>query len=156
LSMAKKIEKQKWLYQSVVRQVKDGDTIAVDINLTSLSLLREISPEVELIDLGFSLLVSKEFLPLILAGSPMWKKEESIRFFGLNAPEKDTEAGKTSMRFVENILPINSLVTLETTRVKSKTKQERYGRYLGRIILPDGRCLNDMLLDQNLAVPMLY
>jgi hypothetical protein len=72
--MAKKIEKQKWLYQSVVRQVKDGDTIAVDINLTSLSLLREISSETELIDLGFSLLVSKEFLPLILAGSLRQRK----------------------------------------------------------------------------------
>jgi endonuclease YncB( thermonuclease family) len=154
--MAKKIEKQKWLYQSVVRQVKDGDTIAVDINLTSLSLLREISSETELIDLGFSLLVSKEFLPLILAGSLMWKKEESIRFFGLNAPEKDTEAGKVSMKFVKEVLPVGLLITLETIRVKSKTKQEKYGRYLGRIILPDGRCLNDMLLDQNLAVPMLY
>jgi endonuclease YncB( thermonuclease family) len=154
--MAKKIEKQKWLYQSVVRQVKDGDTIAVDINLTSLSLLREISPKIELIDFGFSLLVSKEFLPPILAGSPMWKKEESIRFFGVNAPEKDTEAGKVSMAFVKEILPVGLLITLETIRVRSKTKQEKYGRYLGRIILPDGRCLNDMLLEQNLAVPMLY
>jgi endonuclease YncB( thermonuclease family) len=154
--MAKKLEKQKWLYQAVVRKVKDGDTIAVDINLTSLSLLREISPETELIDLGFSLLVSKEFLPLILAGSPMWKKEESIRFFGVNAPEKDTEAGKVSMAFVKEILPVGLLITLETIRVRSKTKQEKYGRYLGRIILPDGRCLNDMLLEQNLAVSMLY
>jgi endonuclease YncB( thermonuclease family) len=154
--MAKKVAKQKWLYQAVVRQIKDGDTLAADINLTSLSLLREISPETELIDLGFSLLVSKEFLPLILAGSPMWKKEESIRFFGLNAPEKDTEAGKVSMKFVKEILPTGLLITLETIRVKSKTKQEKYGRYLGRIILPDGRCLNDMLLEQNLAVPMLY
>jgi endonuclease YncB( thermonuclease family) len=154
--MAKKVEKQKWLYQAVVRQIKDGDTIAVDINLTSLSLLRETSSETELVDLGFSLLVSKEFLPLILAGSPMWKKEESIRFFGVNAPEKDTEAGKVSMQFVKEVLPVGLLITLETIRVKSKTKQEKYGRYLGRIILPDGRCLNDMLLEQNLAVPMLY
>jgi endonuclease YncB( thermonuclease family) len=154
--MAKKVEKQKWLYQAVVRQIKDGDTIAVDINLTSLSLLRETSSETELVDLGFSLLVSKEFLPLILAGSPMWKKEESIRFFGVNAPEKDTEAGKVSMQFVKEVLPVGLLITLETIRVKSRTKQEKYGRYLGRIILPDGRCLNDMILEQNLAVPMLY
>jgi endonuclease YncB( thermonuclease family) len=139
-----------------VRQVKDGDTVAVDINLASLSLLQEISPEAELIDFGFSLLVARDFLPLILAGSPMWRKEDSIRFFGLNAPEKDTEAGKVSMKFVKEMLPTGLLVTLETIRVKSKTKQEKYGRYLGRIILPDGRCLNDMLLEQNLAVPMLY
>jgi endonuclease YncB( thermonuclease family) len=60
------------------------------------------------------------------------------------------------MKFVKEVLPVGLLITLETIRVKSKTKQEKYGRYLGRIILPDGRCLNDMLLDQNLAVPMLY
>jgi endonuclease YncB( thermonuclease family) len=154
--MVRKTDKQKWLYQAVVRQVKDGDTVAVDINLASLSLLQEISPEAELIDFGFSLLVARDFLPLILAGSPMWRKEDSIRLFGLNAPEKDTEAGKVSMKFVKKILPTGLLITLETIRVKSKTKQEKYGRYLGRIILPDGRCLNDMLLEQNLAVPMLY
>lgn len=138
-----------------MKQVKDGDTIGIDINLASFSQLREITPDDWLIDLGFSLFVSRDFLAPILSGTPIWLKGESIRFYGINAPEKNTDAGKESRQFVEAILPVDTTITLETIRVKAKTKQEKYGRYLGRIFLPDERCLNDLLLEQKLALPFM-
>lgn len=147
-----KKEKPRWLYSATISRIKDGDTICVDINLASCSQLREGLPEGDLIDLGFSVFLSRDLLPLFLAGAIAWKKEESIRLFGVNAPEKNTDAGKDTLRFVESVLAIGSIITLETIRVKTRTKQEKYGRYLGRVFLPDGRCLNDMLLEQGLAV----
>jgi endonuclease YncB( thermonuclease family) len=154
--MNKKEEKPKWLYEATIVKVKDGDTLACDINLASFNQLQEIKSEDDLIDLGFSVFVSQSFLPLILAGSGLWLADESIRFFGLNAPEKSTDKGKEVAKFVEGLCAIGSVVTLETIRVKSKTKQEKYGRYLGKIFFPDGRCLNDILLAEGLAVPMLF
>jgi len=148
--------KPKWTYQAIIVEVKDGDTIAFDINLASFSLINEINQGTELVDLGFSLFVSQDFLPLIKKGASIWHKNESIRLFGLNAPEKSTEKGKEVARFVKELLPVDSVITLETIRVKTKTKQDKYGRYLGKVYLPDGRCLNYLLLEQGLAVSMIY
>jgi endonuclease YncB( thermonuclease family) len=154
--MKTKTEPKKWLYQAVVVEVKDGDTISYNINLASFNQLHEVKPEAEMIDLGFSVSVSQDFLPYLLTGSQLWLKNKSIRLFGLNAPEKNTDSGKEVANYVRDLLPVDAVIILETIRVRSKTKQDKYGRYLGRIILPDSRCLNDMLLEQKLAVPMLF
>lgn len=154
--MEAKKKKIVWSYQATIGKVKDGDTILCDIDLSTFNQLHETFPDTELIDLGFSLIISKDYLPLILTGSPLLFKEESIRLFGINAPEKNTDAGKTVMEFVQKLLPIGCVITLETIRVKSRTQREKYGRYLGKVLLPDGRCLNDMLLEQNLATPLLF
>jgi endonuclease YncB( thermonuclease family) len=147
----------KWLYEATVVRVKDGDTGAFDINLGSFNQIRERAgaSDAALFDLGFSTFVDRSFLPLILQGLTIWRKDESIRFLGLNAPEKTTEDGRRVAAYVQGLLPIGTVVVLETVRVKSKTKQEKYGRFLGRIFLPDDRCLNDLLLEQGLARPFL-
>jgi endonuclease YncB( thermonuclease family) len=149
-------QKPKWRYEAIVKKVKDGDTIACSINLASFNQLKEAIPDTELIDVGFSVFVSRDFIPFILVGAGLWLENEPIRFFGLNAPEKNTEQGKAAAKFVANLIPTESIVTIETIRVKNKTKQEKYGRYLGKIFFPDGRCLNDILLEQGLAVPILF
>jgi endonuclease YncB( thermonuclease family) len=151
-----KAKKSRWLYQATIVKIKDGDTLAVDINLASFSLLHEIAADTELVDLGFSVFVPNTFIAQILTGSPLWLKNESIRLFGLNAPEKGTAKGKEVAEFVEGLCAIGSVLTLETIRVKSKTRQEKYGRYLGKIFFPDGRCLNDILLEKGMATQLLY
>jgi endonuclease YncB( thermonuclease family) len=108
------------------------------------------------IDVGFSVFVSRDFIPFILVGAGLWLENEPIRLFGLNAPEKNTEKGIEVAKFVASLIPLESIITVETIRVKNKTKQEKYGRYLGKIFFPDGRCLNNILLEQGLATPMLF
>jgi endonuclease YncB( thermonuclease family) len=152
----RKLQKAQWLYQVTIVKVIDGDTLAIDINLASFSQLHEILPDTELVDLGFSIFVPHTFVAQILTGSPLWLKNESIRLYGLNAPEKNTEEGKEVAKFVEGLCAIGSVLTLETIRVKSKTKQEKYGRYLGKIFFPDGRCLNDILLEKRMATQLLF
>ncbi len=150
------MRKTKWFYQATIVKVKDGDTLAVDINLSTLNQLHEVALDTEFVDMGFSIFVPRTFLAQILTGSPLWLKNESIRLFGLNAPEKSTEKGKEVTEFVKGLCVIGSVLTLETIRVKSKTRQEKYGRYLGKIFFSDGRCLNDILLEKGMATQLLY
>lgn len=65
-------------------------------------------------------------------GFGLWKKNEPIRLFGINAPEvrgKERAKGLESKAFLQQLLPVNSDVILET----KKDKKGKYGRYLGII-----------------------
>lgn len=94
-----------------------------------------------------------------------------VRLLGVNTPETsgpkaatEKEAGLRAKARVEGLvrtdkvellsgLPASSFpvpLTIET----AKDAQDKYGRYLARIILPDGKVLNDLLLAEGLAVPM--
>lgn len=77
-----------------------------------------------------------------------------IRLAGINTPEikgEDREAGLVSKdRLTELIL--NKEVIIKT----SKDKQEKYGRWLAEIYLPEQeQSVNQLLITEGLAVPYL-
>lgn len=70
------------------------------------------------------------------------------RLDGINAPEKNTAAGKASKAWVEKTLPVGSDVVVQTV----KDKKEKYGRYLAVVFLPDESVsINDQMIAQGLA-----
>lgn len=84
------------------------------------------------VDLGFDIKLTARF-----------------RMLGINAPEKNTEAGKASAARLAELLPVGSDVVVQTI----KDKREKYGRYLGTFIV-DKRDINKQMLDENLVVVM--
>jgi endonuclease YncB( thermonuclease family) len=77
----------------------------------------------------------------------------TVRFYGINAPELATVAGKASLAWVQQWFTANCpdgkfvLATFKDTR-------EKYGRYLGTIFAPGGAVsLNDALVAAGQAVP---
>ena len=77
--------------------------------------------------------------------------KERIRFYGINAAEKNTDKGKDAKTHMIETLPIGTWVTLKTI----KDKKEKYGRLLGVITLQDEAktVLNDALVAGGYAVP---
>lgn len=86
-------------------------------------------------------------------GFDIWAKNQSIRFYGINAPELQgetlTEARK-SRSWLINRIPIGSEITLIT----HKDKKEKYGRYLATVYI-NGSNINDELVENGLAVPYI-
>jgi endonuclease YncB( thermonuclease family) len=78
---------------------------------------------------------------------------ETIRFYGVNAPELATAAGKASLAWVQQWFTTNcpnGKFVLTTVR----DAREKYGRYLGIIFAPGGiESLNDALVAAGQAVP---
>lgn len=72
-----------------------------------------------------------------------------IRLSGINAPEKSTPPGVTAKRWLDSKLRPGTVVTLKT----EKDKQEKYGRYLGTIIMEDFTNINEELVKAGHAVP---
>lgn len=65
----------------------------------------------------------------------------TIRFYGINAPEMSTQAGKDAKSYAAQWLQTNcpdGKFVLQTV----KDKREKYGRYLGIILSPDNANLN--------------
>lgn len=63
-----------------------------------------------------------------------------LRLFGVNAPEKSTEAGKLAKEFVERTLAEAQAVYIQTMKQSEKNgsaKKEKYGRYLVRVIVDE-------------------
>jgi micrococcal nuclease len=98
------------------------------------------------------------------------KNEKEIRLYGLDAPEnkrnkklrkdeKEThlagefllKLGYLSTQFVLTIAPPGSNITLITEK---QNYYDFYKRQLAYLILPDGRCLNEILLAEGYAKPM--
>jgi micrococcal nuclease len=75
----------------------------------------------------------------------------TLRFAGLNAPEKNTPEGVAAIEFLnrwfEEHCPQETF-TLHTV----KDRREKYGRYLATIVAPDGAVVNKDLLDSGNAV----
>jgi micrococcal nuclease len=125
------MKKQKFVYEATVLEVHDGDTIKVEI------------------DLGFQM-----------------KFTDKIRFYGINAPELkirndknklvENPEGTKTLNVVKDYLKPGTVIVIETM----KDKKEKFGRYLAKVhvIAKDGSqfCLNEMLLENKLAVPMKY
>lgn len=97
------------------------------------------------------------------------KNETEIRFLGIDAPEvrrskklkqdeREThlpgqlllEMGNASKQFLSSIVPVGEWVTLVMEREHSF---DIYGRTLAYVLLKDGRCLNEILIEQGFAKP---
>ncbi len=72
----------------------------------------------------------------------------TIRWAGINAPEKRTDEGKIALARVVELMPEGSRVELTTI----KDKREKFGRYLGTFWV-NGENLNERLIAEGLARP---
>ena len=78
---------------------------------------------------------------------------QTVRFYGINAPELSTAAGKVAKQYAVDWFtqhcPGGKFV-LQTV----KDSREKYGRYLGVIYAPGGSIsLNDLMVSSGNAVP---
>lgn len=71
-----------------------------------------------------------------------WTKNQPIRLYGVDAPELTTPEGKAAKAFVAALVPPGTKVVLTTF----KDAKEKYGRYLGKVVLLDGSDLADTLV----------
>lgn len=76
------------------------------------------------------------------------KSFQILRLAGINAPEKNTEAGKMAALWLADRLPMGTVVTIRT----QKDRREKYGRYLAEVMLGAGEVtLNEMMVANGLA-----
>lgn len=88
-------------------------------------------------------------------GFGIWKHNQKIRLYGINAPElrgSQKEQGIKARDFVRELLKPGDAVILES----HKDKSGKYGRWLGVIWLADGRSLNQILVEEEFAVEKFY
>jgi endonuclease YncB( thermonuclease family) len=74
---------------------------------------------------------------------------EHVRVEGLNAPEIRDAGGPASRDHAAALAPVGTLVTLTCT------KQDKYGRLLARIVLPDGSDFSERMIADGFAVRYL-
>jgi len=90
----------------------------------------------------------------ISLGFDVWLFNKRIRLANIDTPEcrtKDLEEKKYGLLakdFVSNLLPIGSTHIL----ISIIDKNEKFGRILGKIKLPDGNIINELLISKHLAV----
>ena len=124
--MTESTTRKPFIYDITVLRVIDGDTIDADIH----------------IDAGFDI--------------RMTLKDERIRMIGIDTPETRTSNprervfGKMAKNRLAELLPIGSLAVLNSIRYD---RRDAFGRVLGTVTLADGRLVNDILLEERLAVP---
>ena len=106
----------------------------------------------------------------IIVSSIFGKDEKEIRLYGLDAPEiknnrklkedeKKTQMagnfliqlGRQSLNFILKVAPPETKVTIVTEK---NNFNDFYGRQLAYVILPDGSCLNEILLSEGYAKAM--
>lgn len=79
--------------------------------------------------------------------------KQTIRFYGINAPETSTDEGKVASKWVQGWFTAHAPDGFFTLRTV-KDRREKYGRYLGVILTTDGlHCLNDEIVAVGLAAP---
>lgn len=71
----------------------------------------------------------------------------TIRWANINAPEKRTPEGEAARKALLERLPEGSTCILQTL----KDRKEKFGRYLGIFIHPDGTNMNEWLIEQGHA-----
>lgn len=73
---------------------------------------------------------------------------QRLRIYGVNSPEKDTDAGKDALLFVSGLLYQASEVLIRTMKQSSRSdaeKREKFGRYLVHVVV-DGEPLTDLII----------
>ena len=88
---------------------------------------------VAMVDLGFS----------------VWTKQ-TFRFYGIDAPEKNTGAGKRSQVYMRRYLPIGTELVLEVIRSPGGKFSRTFGRYVA-IPYKDSVNICEHLVRKNLA-----
>lgn len=97
------------------------------------------------------------------------KNKEEIRFLGIDAPEskqcrklqqdeRETHLpgqlllmlGRLSLNFLIELIPPGTKLTVKT---ETKDPLDIYGRTLAYVYLPDGRCVNEILVSEGYAKP---
>ena len=81
-------------------------------------------------------------------GFGVWLKGQSMRLFGIDAPELNTAAGKAAWKFLHEKLFAVSEVTLVTTKVQ----EDKFGRILATIFYK-GENVNQAMVDAGHAKP---
>jgi micrococcal nuclease len=122
------IPNDEWIFRATIKRIVDGDTIDVDI------------------DLGFECIMVNQ----------------RLRLSNIDAPEVRTTdltekaEGLETKRRVEELLPIGTKVFLTTEYYPERGK---YGRIIADIYIPSlegDKFLTDILIEEGLAVPILY
>jgi len=78
-------------------------------------------------------------------------KKEKLRLLGIDTPELRSKSlqerlhAASAKQFVEDLLKPGDEITVHT----EKDKAGKYGRYLARVILSDGKDLTDLLIENN-------
>lgn len=75
--------------------------------------------------------------------------KQRVRMYGINCPEKNTEAGKAAIAFVKVLLPVGSTVTIRSYR---DAQEEKYGRWLAEVQMDDGRMVSEYLINSGHGV----
>lgn len=79
---------------------------------------------------------------------------QTLRLYGINTPEMNTEEGKKAKEFVLNWFWDKVETDIKYSTIKDR--REKYGRYLVSVFhVPTGESLNSTLLKEGLAVPYL-
>lgn len=73
----------------------------------------------------------------------------TLRWAGLDAPERGTETGRLATAVVNGWLPPGSVCEIQTIR----DSREKFGRYLATFFDADGVNLNERLIAEGYAVP---
>jgi micrococcal nuclease len=75
---------------------------------------------------------------------------QKCRLSGINAPEKNTQAGKDAKKYIESLLAVGDSIVIKTY----KDEKEKYGRYLAVLFLPNSQVsVNQTMIDAGHAVP---
>lgn len=124
-----------YTYPAVVIAIHDGDTCKLNVDLgQGINLVDR--------DFGFHLYVESKRLHL----------HETFRFFGINAPELVTQAGKDALAYLLTLIQVGASLT---AKINKSPSQEKYGRWLATLTLPDGRNVNELMVSSGHAVPYL-
>ncbi len=76
----------------------------------------------------------------------------------LNQDERETHIagqllmllGRMSLNFLIELIPPGTKLSI---KIESKNQQDVYGRTLAYVYLPDGRCINDIMISEGYAKP---
>lgn len=79
--------------------------------------------------------------------------DQRIRLLGVDAPERNTPAGKTANAWVADWFLDHVRTNTVLLHTRKPADHDKYGRYLAYVLAPDGACLNRDLLNARLATP---
>lgn len=85
-------------------------------------------------------------------GFDVWLKDQTIRLYGINAPEVKGESKTEGLIARDRLrdLVLNKDIVLETIR----DSKEKFGRWLGKLYV-DSKCINEILLNEKYVQPYL-
>jgi endonuclease YncB( thermonuclease family) len=75
--------------------------------------------------------------------------EVNVRLEGINAPELNTAEGIAARDYLRTLLPSGTPMVIVSRR------RDKYGRFLGRVVLLDGTDVSTMMLIAGHAIPYM-